>query len=523
MYGLHVKLIRTTIAIALTHAAACTTGQAEHAQTASPAASTVGTQAGRSAAGASVANGVAGSSAVVAEQTGTSGQAPRSTAGGSGTATTIAADAGLAPTTGNLDDDAGPAATATGRNSLGQTALPCEVQTVLRTSCQGCHAASPGLQAPMALVSREDLLASAITQPNRQVFELIRERVHSPSAPMPPVSSRRLTDTELSVLDAQVNAELQAGPVRCDDGTNPSGKPPDAYPAPDPTEIERCYPLLAHNVPTPGDSTPYRVPSGESHACFVFDIPWTGDAQALSIRSHQAPWVHHWLLSDQVNDIEGGQIIRETRDCNFGAQKIYGVSAINQQPDLNMPPGVGLQMPKGGSNVRFMVGMHYYNPGEPLDDTSGAEICVARTPRPETASIAELGVDFLLLPPHRNTDIVSTCKPQASRDIHILRSFPHMHARGAQLDTIIQRANGERTPLVDVAFDFNNQLAYDTDAVIHPGDTLLTTCHFVNQTDQTIIAGENTDNEMCINFVTAWPAGSLATKRDAAGAEACFE
>src|SRR5689334_22329265 len=72
-----------------------------------------------------------------------------------------------------------------GRESLGHTPLPCNVQHVLATSCQGCHAADPGAQAPMALVSFEDLTAPAISDPSLKVYELIERRIHADQNVMP--------------------------------------------------------------------------------------------------------------------------------------------------------------------------------------------------------------------------------------------------------------------------------------------------------------------------------------------------
>ena len=424
-------------------------------------------------------------------------------------------------------DDAGVdelhALPSTPRSSLGDTPLPCELQSVLRASCQSCHARTPGAGAPMALITREDFLAAAVTRPERKVYELVLERVHSSSAPMPPSPQRRLVTQELALFDAQLTADLASGPDSCDDArpleSASAGKV--AYPAPDPAEIDRCYPLLAHGVSGTDDQSPFHVPSGESHACFVFDVPWSGDVQAVSIRSRQSTAVHHWLLSDHTGDIQGGSVLPDRADCNLSAHKIFAVSAVNQQSELNMPPGVGLQMPAGGGSARMMLGMHYFNTGEPVDDTSGAEICVARAPRPQTASITELGVSLLNLPPHRSTDVSSTCRPSYNGEIHIIRAFPHMHARGVRLDTIIQRASGARETLIDVPFSFENQIAYDVDQRLQPGDRMLTTCHFDNMTNRTILGGESSDDEMCINFVTAWPAGSLVTSLPFLQADSC--
>ena len=84
-----------------------------------------------------------------------------------------------------------------------------------------------------------------------------------------------------------------------------------------------------------------------------------------------------------------------------------------------------------------------------------------------------------------------------------------MHERGVAMDTVIRRSDGTQEVLIDAPFDFNNQLMYDTPAVIHPGDQLVTTCHFVNDTDRLIGVGYDSLSEMCFNFVYAWPAKAL--------------
>jgi hypothetical protein len=73
------------------------------------------------------------------------------------------------------------------------------------------------------------------------------------------------------------------------------------------------------------------------------------------------------------------------------------------------------------------------------------------------------------------------------------------------MKTTIQRKGGGTEVLIDKPFDFNTQISYPTPAVINPGDTLTTTCTFATPT----AFGEGTNNEMCFNFVTAYPAGQL--------------
>lgn len=75
------------------------------------------------------------------------------------------------------------------------------------------------------------------------------------------------------------------------------------------------------------------------------------------------------------------------------------------------------------------------------------------------------------------------------------------------MKTIINRKAGGTETLIDKAFDFNTQVSYPTPATIYPGDTLTTTCSYATPTP----FGEGTNSEMCFNFVTAYPAGALAS------------
>ena len=78
------------------------------------------------------------------------------------------------------------------------------------------------------------------------------------------------------------------------------------------------------------------------------------------------------------------------------------------------------------------------------------------------------------------------------------------------MDTTILRAGGMREVLMDVGFDFNNQLMVDTPAVLRAGDQLITRCHYQNDTDKAIGAGFAANEEMCNHFVYAWPAGVIS-------------
>jgi len=407
------------------------------------------------------------------------------------------------------------AATTLGREALGNSPLPCELQSVLETSCQGCHAREPGAFAPMALTSREDLLAPAISQPMRSVYELVKERVHADDAPMPPAPSRRLTAAALATLDQALDAEIAEGPETCL-GT---GVRQAMFPDPDPSEIEQCYSMHAYQAGDP--QKPFRVSNGEAYACFAFDIPWQENAQAVSVRIQRSRLVHHWGLFDGF--LPAGTVLVTEGDCSLGATTLYASGSISTDNVINTPPSVGMLMPAKSSGKRMQLSVHYSNMGEAVDDTFGVDICIARTPRQHTAAPQTVGTFELSLPPHQATNIVRHCKPSYTGDIHLIQVIPHMHSRATRFSLVIERANGGSETLIDVPFDSNNQLTYALDTVLKRGDSLTTTCYFQNDTDRTIVWGTSADDEMCGSNLTAWPAGSLSNGDPTKPANTCAE
>ena len=86
-----------------------------------------------------------------------------------------------------------------------------------------------------------------------------------------------------------------------------------------------------------------------------------------------------------------------------------------------------------------------------------------------------------------------------------------MHLMGRSMRAEIHRAGGTVEPVFDELFDFNNQIQYDIPRIVNPGDSILTTCRFMNTSPNLILFGERTTEEMCYNFVVAYPANSLVS------------
>jgi hypothetical protein len=126
---------------------------------------------------------------------------------------------------------------------------------------------------------------------------------------------------------------------------------------------------------------------------------------------------------------------------------------------------------------------------------------VTEKPRPKEAAIHWLGTQAL-----NKVEATGTCVPVATGPVTIISSAPHMHLQGRHMKTVINRVNGQTEVLHDKPFRFSEQVSYSTPAVINPGDTLTTTCTYAQPTP----FGMGTNEEMCYNFVMAYPAGQLS-------------
>jgi hypothetical protein len=240
----------------------------------------------------------------------------------------------------------------------------------------------------------------------------------------------------------------------------------------------------------------YKVPTTpDFYHCFNYAPPW-GNKKVQIVSAHplidNSRVIHHWILYNTTDAVADGT----DGTCSHpGATFITGW-APGGEP-MEMPADVGLRVDGAG----FSLETHYNNNlGEGQEDQSGVEVCVTEELRPKEAAVHWLGTVNL-----NKLEATGTCAPTNKEPVTIIGSSPHMHLQGRHMKTIIKRKSGAIEPLIDQAFDFNTQVSYPTPATIYPGDTLTTTCTYAAPTP----FGEGTNDEMCFNFVTAYPAGQL--------------
>lgn len=380
--------------------------------------------------------------------------------------------------------------------------IPCAQQQILVTKCGQCHGATPSFGAPIPLVTLEDLRAYGAGVVER-IGDLQRPM---PQPPLPPLSAQ-----ERELLTQWIRQGAPAGEA-CD-GPIEGGDPGEVMPDPTPAlDCDYDLELTAHGNSAPNDTSPFSVPhQTDLYMCYTFDVPWNTPVHGLAFTPiiDDERVLHHYLLYAVDS---GGNANGDVRACNGqhpGAALIAGW-APGGNPSV-MPEGVGLEMPRPGG--RFILEIHYHNQAGHRDalDRSGVRVCATNTLRPNTAATHWLGTEGILFAGGGTHQSRGTCRPRANAPINVISASPHMHKRGRRMASIIHRQGGGQDVLIDQPFDFENQLIYPTPTVINPGDRIETTCTFDNSVGGVARFGPRTEDEMCYNFVVAWPVGGMDT------------
>lgn len=331
-------------------------------------------------------------------------------------------------------------------------------------------------------------------------------------------------DTRVRATEAEPNlpetTPSNSAPAR--DDAESAGAAPPLESVMWPADCERQLVFRAHGRPTSSDSSKITISAGaQLVARFYFKPEWpAGDMQLLKLHAEidNAKIVHHWGLSMVAAGEQADGSIRISEDQFLEpVTNTQGLaSGARGGSDLELPRGVGLQMP-AGQNVVFELEVHYFNASAMAeDDGTSVEICITSHKRPIEAAFHMTGSNALSLPAHRKTDVTAQCVPRGQREpIHLLAAIPHMHLTGVRSTLVLNRASGQQNTLLDEPYAFAEQRAHPlrdasgADVVLNPGDTLTTICHYANDTDRPIEYGPRTENEMCEVPILAWPAGAL--------------
>ena len=268
-----------------------------------------------------------------------------------------------------------------------------------------------------------------------------------------------------------------------------------------------------------GGDEPYAVPeigADNLYTCFAFKAPFEHETQATAwapiIDDERV--VHHWILyRTKLPQLQEGPF---PCDVTLQVTTEFVAGWAPGGGTLVLPDDVGLEL--GGPDDWYILQMHYNNTARHPDvrDRSGVAFCTAEEDRPNRAGIVTLGSLGIAIPPgaqdHDVTGICSGLTTALWPELHVLGSSPHMHQLGRGMRSTVHRLDGTTEAITDVpAFDFESQgmSFHDPELIVHPGETITTTCTYDNPNPYPVFFGEGTNDEMCFDFVLAYPVDTL--------------
>jgi hypothetical protein len=240
-----------------------------------------------------------------------------------------------------------------------------------------------------------------------------------------------------------------------------------------------------------------NVGDHDKYECTRVQIP--EDTYIIGFRALSPLGTHHSVLTISTTSTTVGDY-----DCSAGSldfQMLYAAGVDTD--DLMFPTNVAMKVP-AGSYVN--LNLHLFNASDnPESGMSG--VLIKSIPASSAASyiLADMtfsGTEKISIPsdnmPHT---AVGGCT--APNDWHLFTLWPHMHQLANHQSLAV---NG--TKLLDTDYSFFEQRNYPmADTLVHKGDSIQTTCTYVNNTGATVQFGDSSTDEMCFTGLYKYPAG----------------
>jgi hypothetical protein len=407
--------------------------------------------------------------------------------------------------------------------------MPCNVQTSVKANCGMCHGQTPIGGAPMSLLTWDDFqrdyvvkTTKSLVGQTKKMHELARIRLNDAALPMPPTGSFAVP-ADRQVLNDWLAAGAQAGGPEASNcamqnptqpgmmGTT-SGMMEYDFNPPTPTlPQEQCFELVMHGGQSPTDKTKYTIAAREYYMQFYFKVPWPANYVGTKAggRYDAVESLHHWLLFTTNRPLSADGTHEEVIGTQLGDTAYLVQGWAIGGATVKMPEGVGFELPP--PNTMLNLQWHYYNnTGAPQQDATAVIVCaVPKETLPNIASQTWLGTENISVPAGQTGTAQGSCINDSGAPIHIIAFVPHMHKIGSNMKSVIKRKNGMMEEVFNKPFSNENQLQYDVNVTLEPGETIVSTCTYQNKGTRNVGFGTSTDQEMCYQFAVSYPAHAL--------------
>jgi hypothetical protein len=239
----------------------------------------------------------------------------------------------------------------------------------------------------------------------------------------------------------------------------------------------------------------------EAYACFAFD------ASAIREPLRRLSWdlgraggvvLHHATLYT-TSELRPRGSRFECDPMPLDALAVH--VGVPGSESFELPPDTGMVLRPDTRSL--IVEVHMYRGGQGPAAAS-LSMCTATTPPAALAGRFALGAPVPALRPRRTETSSARCR--LPFDLDLLYSWPHMHRLGIEFHAALLRED-ERLAILDLeSWDFTQQLTYPIDVHARAGDVIETTCVWQNDSDEYVLPGLYTKDEMCTHAVMGVPA-----------------
>ena len=256
--------------------------------------------------------------------------------------------------------------------------------------------------------------------------------------------------------------------------------------------------------PTPdgggGDYVPlvtatWSLASGQDDTYICGTATLTEDVYARALRPIAPLGTHHTTVD--MNLPSGDDNPSFPCGPEFGEFYASGVGT----GELLLPDGVALLAPAG---QQLRVSLHLFNATEDdLSGISGLEVIPVDPSEVEhAASLSYNGpMGFNIGAGEEHTEVHQTTLGTQT----LVGIFPHMHQLGTEFRAVLRRAGGESVVLWDDEYQFESQeFAPLPEIEVQSGDTLETSCTWMNTTNFDVGWGTSSEAEMCYSILMSY-------------------
>ncbi len=250
---------------------------------------------------------------------------------------------------------------------------------------------------------------------------------------------------------------------------------------------------------------PDTLGADEAYVCFGYDSSAFGESTVGAVRwsipSEGEYMLHHAILYAVPDDFPTGPVLCDAMPDAAVGLHVWSVGG----DDLELPPDAGLLLPEG--TQRFVVEAHTLRVGGAAGDPGRVRICRGPGEPAHPAALMGLSAPVPAIRPMHEEISERTCA--LAGDFHFFSVWPHMHLVGHEISANLERVAGDTTPLVDVTnWDFRQQRTYPLDVDALAGDQVRVRCVWQNPTEEYVLPGPRTADEMCNAVFIGWPASS---------------